>query len=435
MVGQARTLRNPAAHVRRTRVGRQNTDRILRMFARFISVGYVAYLIVLIPSVLALQPRMASWWTPVAVVTVFGSGLLPGLLSFRRDTRSMRNAAGVAAGLFLLAAFSWPLAWQGPQIPASDGVWLAFFPGLASLAAIVACPTAVAFAHLVIGCVCVQLINQVARAGAPAEMLLPEITFAIMFCTLFVGGAAMALRTGRVLDATTDETHAAAAAAAAQRARAVERERFDALIHDSVIATLLSAARGQRPAVVNRLATATLQDLDSLRSEFEADRPFTVDEAVSRLRAAAADADDGAVFTVARGRAGTTVVAGEALARFAAAPDDGAAGFADVTVRELDAVPADAVRAMGAALGEALRNSRLHAADSTRSVAVTVTAHGVKALVADDGAGFDRTAVAPHRLGVTVSILARMRQTPGGAARIESRPGAGTRVYLSWEAE
>ncbi|WP_092808330.1 hypothetical protein [Rhodococcus globerulus] len=93
-------------------------------------------------------------------------------------------------------------------------------------------------------CTAVQTINLVAREGAQAAMLIPEIAFAIMFCTLFVGGAAMALRTGRPPDATTDETYATADAAA-QRARIVERKRLDALIHDNVLSTLLVASHGQ----------------------------------------------------------------------------------------------------------------------------------------------------------------------------------------------
>lgn len=223
----------------------EDTDRILRMFARFTSVGYIAYLVILWPSITELAPRMAPWWTPTTVVAVFGCGLVPGALSFRPDTQAMRTSAAVAAIVFLIAVASWPAAWNGPDLPASDGVWLAAFPGLASLAAVLAWPTPVAFVHLAIGCTGVQVINLVARDGAHVGMLIPEIAFAIMFCTLFVGGAAMALRTGRVLDSTTEETYAAAADAAAQRARIVERERFDALIHDNVLSTLLAASHGQ----------------------------------------------------------------------------------------------------------------------------------------------------------------------------------------------
>ncbi|QSE87957.1 ATP-binding protein (plasmid) [Rhodococcus pseudokoreensis] len=387
-------------------VGWDNTDRILRMFARFTSVGYLAYLILLLPSITLMQPRMAPWWTPLAVVTVFGTGLLPGIVSLRPHATVMRMTAAAAAVTFLAAAGSWPLAWRGPQLPADDGVWLAAFPGLASLAGIVAWPTTIAFAHLVTGCVLVQMINLVARQDASAAMLLPEIAFAIMFCTLFVGGAAMALRTGRVLDATTEATHTAASAAAAQHARTVERERFDALVHDGVMATLLASSRAQPLRLVRTLATTTLQELDALRTGITSDHPFTPAEALAHLRAAAAAADAGAEFTATGGETG-----------------------------EPASLPAETVRAMGAALGEAIRNSRLHAGPgAARTVTVAVESDRLKVRVVDDGAGFDRTAVPAHRLGITVSILARMRQTPGGSARIDTRPGRGTTVHLDWAA-
>src|SRR5699024_6798083 len=137
-----------------------------------------------------------------------------------------------------------------------------------------------------------------ARGDFGAGLLIPQIAFAIMFCSIFVGGAAMALRTGRVLDATTAQTHAAAAAAATQAARAAERERFDALIHDGVMATLLAAARGQSPADTAHLAATTVHSLDALRAGGGADGPFTADAALVHLRSSALGADPHTRFVV-----------------------------------------------------------------------------------------------------------------------------------------
>lgn len=381
----------------------QNTDRITRMFARFISVGYLAYLVILSPSIMLLAPRMDSWWTPVALTLVFGSGLLPGVLSFSADVRLVRRAAGAAAILFLAAGAVWPAAWNGPALSAQDGVWLSAIPGLASLAAAVAWPAAMAFTHLVIACVGVQVINTVAWDGAQVAMLLPEILFAIVFCTLFVGGAVMALRTGRLLDATTEQAHAAAADAAAGRARAVERERFDALTHDDVMSTLLAASRAQPQERVRALAGATLAELDDIRAGTGADEPFSLDQALAHLRAAAADADDRTEFRVVRKGA-------------------------------IESVPAEGARALGSALAEAVRNSRLHAgASAVRTVTVTVTDAGLAVDAEDNGGGFDPATVAPHRLGVTVSILGRMARLPGGSASIDTRPGRGTAVRVGWQ--
>ncbi|MFC7446757.1 sensor histidine kinase [Rhodococcus daqingensis] len=385
---------------------RESADHISRMVARLISAGYAVYLILLLPAVTSMAPRMDAWWTPVTVAAVYGSGLLPGLLSLRHDTRPMRIASGVAATAFLVAVFSWPLAWNGPPLPSGEILWLATFPGLASLAVATTWPTWIMFVHLVIGCVSVQIVNFAAHEDAPRALLLPEITFAIMFCTLFVGAAVMALRTARVLDATTDSTHAAAAAAAARRARTVERERFDALIHDGVMSTLLAASRQGATPAVSLLAARTLRQLDALRDGPEPQERFGCDETLSHLRAAATDVDEGITFRVEK--------------------QDGA---------ETLTMPAEAARALAAAQAEALRNSWRHAGESvTRSVDVSVTGDGIAVLVADDGRGFDPGAVPAHRLGVSVSIRGRMRQLDGGTARIVTAPGAGTRVYLDWSA-
>ena len=153
--------------------GGENTTRLARMFARFISVGYLVYLAMLLPSISMLAPLMSWWWTPVSVALVFGTGLLPGALSFRSNPKPMRVSSGIAAVMFLVVAASWPVAWNGPHIGDDDGVWLAFFPGVASIAAVIVWPTLLVFGHLVIGCVVVQVINYVARGETEVAMIAP----------------------------------------------------------------------------------------------------------------------------------------------------------------------------------------------------------------------------------------------------------------------
>ncbi len=216
----------------------------------------------------------------------------------------------------------------------------------------------------------------------------------------------MALRTGRLLDATTDTTHAAAARAAAQRARAVERERFDALIHDGVIATLLAASRPVHRQSVRALATTTLRELDELHTIGDPDQQITISEALAQLRTAAVDVDPHTAFVVT-------------------SPESA----------EMFRIPLSTVRSMSAALSEALRNSHLHAGSlATRTVTAAVETDSISIDIADDGIGFDNAAIPPHRLGIAVSILGRMRHIPGGSARVDSEPGRGTTVHIEWTA-
>ncbi|TQF69458.1 ATP-binding protein [Rhodococcus spelaei] len=370
----------------------------------FTAAGYLFYLLLLLPTILSEDTHLAPWWTPVAAVTVFGSGIAFGLTSFLPDTRVLRVSAAAAAVIYLVAVATWPLAWHGPSLTNGEGVWLSAFPGVASLAAVAACRPAVAFAHMIVGCAGVQILNHIARDGSITSPLIPDIAFTIMFCTLFVGAAVMALRTGRLLDATTDSTHAAAASAAASRARAVERERFDALIHDGVMSTLLSASRLGATTSVSRQSRSTMRQLDALRTGTGLHERFDSAEILTHLRTAATDVDENVVLKINRRQQADSLT-----------------------------MPAEATRAVGAALAEALRNSIRHAGDDAdRAVEVALTPDLLSVRVSDNGKGFDPRTVPPHRLGLAVSIVGRMRQLPGGSARIDSRPSDGTRVHLSW---
>jgi signal transduction histidine kinase len=95
---------------------------------------------------------------------------------------------------------------------------------------------------------------------------------------------------------------------------------------------------------------------------------------------------------------------------------------------ELPASHADAIRA---AVAEALRNTARHAGVTSALITARSTAAGaVVVTVSDSGAGFDPARIAPERLGVRESILARLRAA-GGTAEIVSAPGQGTTVILT----
>ena len=86
-------------------------------------------------------------------------------------------------------------------------------------------------------------------------------------------------------------------------------------------------------------------------------------------------------------------------------------------------------------IGEALSNAREHAGASEVSIAVRIGSSAVEGSITDDGRGFDverdvPDAVRRGRLGV-IGMVERVRQL-GGDCRVESLPGRGTRVSLSF---
>lgn len=95
---------------------------------------------------------------------------------------------------------------------------------------------------------------------------------------------------------------------------------------------------------------------------------------------------------------------------------------------------AASARALGGAAAEALDNVRRHAGPGARAwVLVEDDGAAVRVSVRDDGAGFGKTrlarAAAAGRLGVSHSIMGRLREV-GGSACLTSSPGQGTEVEL-----
>lgn len=93
--------------------------------------------------------------------------------------------------------------------------------------------------------------------------------------------------------------------------------------------------------------------------------------------------------------------------------------------------PGKVVRDVTLAAGEALRNSLRHAGEAaSRKVRITLSDEVIRVSVQDDGIGFMRDAHSP-RLGVQRSIVDRMDDL-GGSALVDSAPGQGTKVVLTW---
>jgi signal transduction histidine kinase len=99
---------------------------------------------------------------------------------------------------------------------------------------------------------------------------------------------------------------------------------------------------------------------------------------------------------------------------------------------DLHDVSEPVIAAFCGAAGEALTNVRKHAQATQVRVAVKNAGDSLTITIADKGVGFDPL-MARGGFGMRESIERRMREA-GGAARVESAPGAGTRITLEWPA-
>ncbi|WP_067899883.1 ATP-binding protein [Nocardia vaccinii] len=375
-------------------------ERLLRLAGRVVAVGYLIGLVLLVPD-MGDQARMtAMWWTPFAVAVVFGPGLAVGALSFHPDSVWMRRAAMLAAVGFPVANGAWLIAWR--HLPLHADQWLADVPALAGLSAAVAWPAWASLLTLVVAAFTATVVNYTGRAPEVNVPFVPDLLYACGYSALFVAGLLMFVRTGRLLQTIQTDAFRGAASAAAMRGRADERARFAALTHDWVMSTLLTAARGGERDTVRRQALRTLNYLDDL--EYPFGRVLDARDAAARLRAVINQIEPKLPVAIE--------LAADA---------------------ERWAFPAAAVSVTAAAAGEAVRNSLRHAGIGVyRHVGIRLGGGGFQVVVTDDGVGFDPVAERPDRLGITLSIRARMRQLGGGSAAITSRPGAGTTVRLRW---
>ena len=190
----------------------------------------------------------------------------------------------------------------------------------------------------------------------------------------------------------------------ASRARA--RRRADNFIHDRILSVLkVIPTESTETAQLRAGAREALADLDTAAAE--PDAPVNSSELLAALtrRLRAIGGDDVVI--------------------------------SDSITKDLN-LPQETAQALIDAAAEALRNSLTHAAGPDRgpimrTAALRSDADGVTITVSDDGRGFDPEHAGTSRYGVSGSIIARMHDV-AGEARIDSSPGAGTTVTLSWSA-
>jgi signal transduction histidine kinase len=206
--------------------------------------------------------------------------------------------------------------------------------------------------------------------------------------------------------------------------RNIERREQDRLLHDTVLNTLTAVGRsGDAEAVRSacRHSIGLLEDALSEPGEPAAggqpggDPLAAIRQAVSEMRARGLVVQLEVTDGVVAGPAGVTV--------------GDVAGFP---------VPAGVVTAMAHATREALMNVAQHARTGEARVSVGVTQPGdaaagglIQVTIRDAGTGFDPDRVDLVRLGVRRSIIERVADV-GGSASVQSAPGEGTTVSLSW---
>ncbi|WIB25357.1 ATP-binding protein [Curtobacterium sp. MCSS17_015] len=375
-----------------------------RAFTILMAIAAIGFGAVNTPSLFRQLPSLDPFWAPATTIVVGLSLLVVGASAFAQ--RWAQPAQIVCAVLFLVALVTFPLTVREP-LSAADIPWPWWLCNVGTIAASLSFATWRAAVYNALVPI-VYILLRLSPAGGAVGLqraLLDGVYTAVL------GIAALVLivvlrRAAAAVDVAQATAVRRYSRAIREHATEVERVQVDAIVHDSVLTTLLSAARA-----------------DTLEAKTLAARMAR--NAIDHLAAAAADGpgeDPVVPFHALRERITASVSALAAPVEVRTAPTDG------------PAVPASAADALASAALQAAVNSVQHAGnDVSRWVTIDADDASVRVEVADDGAGFDRDAVPAERLGVRRSIVERMAAA-AGAAEVLTAPGSGTRVVLRWPA-
>lgn len=355
-----------------------------------------------VPALLGQLDEACPLWLWIVVPALFGWLLVTLLLSIVQ--RWEHRAYGIYAVLYLAALMSWPFAIR-PGVEIFAGIyWLNYLITVATAMAAIAFSTRIATVYLFL----VPLVYSVIRTtpaggGGSWQIATLEGMFAVV-----LGGAILILVTMlRQAASSVDAAQAAAVDryghAVRQHATEVERVLVDSIVHDSVLTTLLSAARAYTPEA--RTLAARMAH-----------------NAIGQLH-------DAAMVSLASESTLRVSVLADQIADTAATLSPSI----ELRLRRLGTgvLPLRVADTIHAAASQAMVNSLQHAGQAERWVSVrALSRQGVEVVVADTGAGFDM-AVRSERLGVRVSIVERVANA-GGRATVRSAPGEGTTVTIRW---
>lgn len=404
MAGDAPPLRSSLATPARGPLRRRQVDRLIARVVACFGVFFAAQTVPILG--VQLSEVHVAW--AVVFLPVFCAALVVALVASIVD-RVVAQSQAVVAIVYLAGIVTWPLAITEVATGTHSTYWLYPLLTIASAMAAIAFSARVALAYLVVMPVLVAIVRVWSGAVIAREAALDSAFFVILGAAILVI-ITMLRRAASRVDAAQETALSAYSTAVRQHATEAERVQVDAIVHDSVLTTLLSAARADTPETRALAATMAAKAIVHLRDAAQvgphsgATTPLS---AVTRTIVGAA-ADVGAHFEVRTQAIGSR------------------------------AIPAAAAEAVCAAASQAMVNSVQHAGGAPavkRWVTVrSVHPHGLEVEVGDTGAGFTVQHIPPERIGVRVSILERVAAS-GGRADVDSAHGEGTVITIRWPAE
>lgn len=397
LLGEASQPRNPISQ-------RQIETVVSRSVAGIGLVFALQTLPVMLPQIGVLEPG----WGLLLSIALYG-GVAAVLVSTIVKV-GIRATNTYLAAVYFVAVLAWPILVQDPEAVLDGKPWLWYLCTVATSCAAIALPLIWAAIYTVVTPVAYGVVRML-PSGGDADLLLAalDVVYAILLGQVVLIIIYMLRQATAAVDVAQSNALRKYAAAVRQHATEVERVQVDAIVHDTVLATLLAAAAARGPQET-ALAAGMAED------------------AIARL-------NDAGMAPVADDTVVPFVQLGDRIRQAAAA----LAHPFTVVQQETESltVPLYVSEALYSATVQAMVNSLQHAGpDDDRGIARRLTMMsnlqgGCTIEISDTGVGFDPAAVPEERLGLRISIRERVTSA-GGTVKVRTGVGRGTTITLEW---
>lgn len=305
----------------------------------------------------------------------------------------------------LVLLVTWPLHFDSAVLlPETFKPWIWWLLGISAVAAGISLPFWLGVSYILavsLGWITLRT----SPSGGSAELVLAIQDSVHLFVLSSIGTAmAIAIRwQAAKTDFANQNLIASGIKSAQSHAVGIEQQRVDALVHDSVLTTLLVASKAQTPqeiSLASQAATDAIRKLNLDQTSAAESSPVTQVSFFEALRIRIREVHP--EFEVTLSQTNDSRV--------------------DDSVSE----------ALTEATLQAVDNSIKHAGSATkRSVSLQSDGRGLKIVISDNGKGFRPSKISKDRLGIQLSVIGRVK-TIGGRVFIRSEPGKGTDVVLEW---
>lgn len=307
----------------------------------------------------------------------------------------------------LMSLATWGFQLDGGSLSFGDQPWIWWGVGIAGIAAIGGFSIFSTTIILIVLPIA-WFVIQISELGIPVDPIIAakDAAFTFLLSSVVCAFVAVVRYEASKVDAANHQSGLAAIELAKADAVVRELDRIDALVHDSVLTTLIVAAganSGEQEKEAELLAKAAIAKLQNAAVDPGYSESISITSLFAALEFAIRRQSESVIIEIE-------------------SPND-------------FTVPGEVAAAITESTLQAISNSLQHAGKNVeRVVYLRGSKSGLKIVVKDSGRGFRPSRIPKNRLGLKLSIIGRMKSV-GGRVFIDSKPGNGTNVIIEWGAK